>query len=57
MKKYIYEQSGYPEFTWDNGGILNILTRVAGRQGAMLGKMQQLGFDIRQEAMLRLLNF
>jgi len=53
--KYIYQQRGYPKFTWDKTLILNILTRVAVRQGEMLGKMQQFGFGIQQEAMLNAL--
>jgi len=52
MPKYIYEYAGYPEFTWDTGQILDVLTCVASRQGVIVGKMQQFGFDVRQEAML-----
>jgi Fic family protein len=52
MPKYIHEHAGYPAFTWDSGQILDILTRVASRQGAMLGKMKQFGFGVQQEAML-----
>jgi hypothetical protein len=52
---YIYRQRGYPKFTWDSSLILGALARVAGRQGEMLGKMRQLGFGVRQEAMLNAL--
>jgi len=52
MPKYIHEHAGYPKFTWDNAQILGILTGVASRQGAMLGKMRQFGFGVQQEAML-----
>jgi len=49
---YIHQYPEYPKFTWDSGKIINILTHVAAKQGAMLGKMLQFGFDIQQEAML-----
>ena len=52
MPKYIYEHTEYPKFTWNKEEILNILTTVAGLQGKILGKMQQFGFSIQQEAML-----
>lgn len=52
MKKYIYEHTGYPKFTWNKAEILDMLTTVAGLQGKILGKMQQFGFGIQQEAML-----
>ncbi|MDR2269255.1 MAG: DUF4172 domain-containing protein, partial [Rickettsiales bacterium] len=50
--KYIHEQSGYPKFTWDKDLIVNLLTSVSISQGRILGKMQQFGFGIQQEAML-----
>ncbi len=55
MSKYIYKYAKYPNFTWDNTKILDVLTRIAARQGAMLGKMQQFGFGVQQEAMLNAL--
>lgn len=55
MVTYIHQWPSYPEFSWDNGKILDSLTRVATRQGTMLGKMQQFGFGIQQEAMLNAL--
>lgn len=55
MAKYIYEYSEYPNFTWNKAEVLNILTTVAGLQGKILGKMQQFGFDIQQEAMLNVM--
>jgi len=55
MEKYIYQRRGYPDFTWDISAILNTLTRVAGRQGEMLGRMRQFGFGVQREAMLNAL--
>jgi biotin-[acetyl-CoA-carboxylase] ligase BirA-like protein len=52
MPKYIHEYHGYPKFTWDKDALLNLLTRVSALQGKILGKMQQFGFGVQQEAML-----
>jgi Fic family protein len=49
---YIHEIPGYPNFTWDSEKIMNLLARVSVVQGRMLGKMQQFGFSVQQEAML-----
>jgi len=54
-QEYIYRQRGYPDFTWDSSLIIGALTRVAGRQGEMLGKMRQLGFGVQREAVLNAL--
>ncbi|MDR1418669.1 MAG: Fic family protein [Endomicrobium sp.] len=55
MKHYIHQLDGYPKFAWDSAKILDILTNVAINQGTILGKMQQFGFGIQQEAMLNAL--
>ena len=55
MPKYIHEHGGYPKFTWDKDSVLNLLTHVSMQQGKILGKMQQFGFGVQQEAMLNAL--
>ena len=55
MPKYIYEYDGYPKYTWDKDAVLNLLTKVSVQQGKILGKMQQFGFGVQQEAMLNAL--
>ena len=55
MPKYIHEHKGYPKFIWDKDALLNLLTRVSVLQGKVLGKMQQFGFGVQQEAMLNAL--
>ena len=52
---YIYHHDAYPQFTWDQSAILNLLTHVSAQQGRILGKMQQFGFGVQQEAMLNAL--
>jgi Fic family protein len=53
--KYIHEAPDYPNFTWDNEKIMDLLATVSVAQGRMLGKMQQFGFGVQQEAMLNAL--
>ena len=49
---YIYEQKNWPDFIWNNDELFEIITKVSFKQGQLLGKMQSLGFDFRQEALL-----
>lgn len=52
MAKYIYQYSEWPQFTWDAGQLLSLLTEVRHLQGKLLGAMQTLGFDLQNEASL-----
>ena len=52
---YIYQQPGWPEFTWNQEKILKLLPGVRFSQGLLLGKMEGLGFDLKKEAMLNVL--
>jgi Fic family protein len=51
--KYIYEIAEWPHFTWEKSAqdILTLLGKTRKAQGMLLGKMQNLGFELRQEAM------
>ena len=52
MKTYIYEISKWPAFTWDNDVILNPLSETRNLQGRLIGKMETMGFDLRNEALM-----
>jgi Fic family protein len=52
---YIWEQSAWPKFTWDNNALSQLLAQVAREQGRLLGKMEGLGFELRGEAHLQTL--
>lgn len=52
---YIHEREEWPAFRWDEGTIAAKLAAVRHRQGRLLGRMEGLGFDLRNEAMLRTL--
>ena len=49
---YIYELPDWPRFHWDTNRIAPILADVRHRQGRLLGHMEALGFNLRQEASL-----
>ncbi len=49
---YIHEKDDWPAFRWDEGAIAAKLAAVRYRQGRLLGRMEGLGFDLRNEAML-----
>ena len=55
MKKYIWQNSEYPNFTYDKELIIPLLSDVRLKQGMLLGKMQQLGFENSQYAVLNIL--
>ncbi len=55
MKIYIHEQDDWPYFKWDNRKILLKLGETRNQQGKLLGKMESLGFDLQNEAVLNTL--
>jgi Fic family protein len=52
MPTYIHQLAGWPKFTWDQRRLIQPLAAVRHRQGRLLGKMQSLGFQLREEAVL-----
>jgi len=49
---YIHERDDWPTFHWDERALVAKLADVRHRQGRLLGRMESLGFDLRNEAML-----
>lgn len=49
---WIYENDGWPTLRWDDKALAAKLAEIRHRQGRLLGRMEQLGFEIRQEASL-----
>lgn len=49
---YIHERKHWPNFTWDAAAITIALSEVRHAQGRLLGKMEGLGFQLREEATL-----
>jgi Fic family protein len=55
MKMYIHENENWTDFTWDNKKVMTKLGEVRNLQGRLLGKMESLGFDLQNEAVLNTL--
>ena len=53
--RYIYQQAGWPRFTWKHELIDVPLAAARHRQGRLLGRMESLGFPQRDEAILQAL--
>jgi Fic family protein len=49
---YLWEQERWPDLTWESGHLATLLAQVSREQGRLLGRMQDLGFDLRREAQL-----
>ncbi len=52
---YIHERKDWPEFHWDQGKLAQLLADVRHLQGRLLGRMEALGFGLREEATLQTL--
>lgn len=55
MTKYIWQNSKYPDFTFNKEEILSLLSEVKLKQGYLLGKMQCFGFDGNKKAAFNIL--
>ncbi len=49
---YIHQRDDWPRFRWDQGQLANQLAAVRHRQGRLIGRMEALGFRLREEAVL-----
>jgi Fic family protein len=49
---YIHEEGDWPRFRWDQDGLANQLAAVRHRQGRLIGRMEGIGFQLREEAVL-----
>lgn len=52
---YLWEKQNWPGCTWDEQSLSRLLAHVSREQGRLLGKMEGLGVDLRNEANLRIL--
>src|SRR5436305_4562096 len=52
---YIHELQDWPRFRWSPGELAETLASVRHRQGRLIGHMEALGFNLRQEAVLQTL--
>ena len=49
---WVYEHQNWPDFTWDAAKLASKLADIRHRQGRLLGRMEGLGFELKQEASL-----
>lgn len=52
MNIYIHEKEDWTHFTWHNNQVMMKLGEARNVQGKLLGKMESLGFDLQNEALL-----
>ncbi len=52
---YNHELSEWPKFEWEDSDVASDLAEVRHRQGRLLGRMESLGFQLREESVLRTL--
>lgn len=52
---YIYDRPGWPALRWDDERLAPKLADVRFRQGRLIGRMEALGFPLREEAILQAL--
>jgi len=55
MNMYLYNNHDWPIFKWNSERLLPLLSYVRNRQGKLIGKMEALGFELRNEANLEIL--
>ena len=55
MRYYIYQHDNWPNFTWNISEFVNLLSEARNLQGRLIGKMESLGFELRDEALLETL--
>jgi Fic family protein len=55
IMRYIHEQTDWPKLNWDEARLGTPLAEVRHQQGRLLGRMEGLGFALRNEASLEML--
>jgi Fic family protein len=55
MIKYIHQLAKWPNFTWNNEEVIPLLSTVRHKQGRLKGRMEMLGFTLRNETTLQTL--
>lgn len=52
MSAYIHQKANWPDFIWESDAFITLLSEARNLQGRLMGKMESLGFDLRDEASL-----
>jgi len=49
---YFHQRKDWPHFKWDNDALLPHVGKVRDLQGRLIGRMESMGFELREEAVL-----
>jgi Fic family protein len=49
---YLWQLENWPDLTWDSSQLATLLAQASREQGRLLGRMHDVGFDLRREAQL-----
>ncbi len=49
---YIHQNNDWPNFKWDNDTLLPHVSKARDLQGRLIGKMEGIGFELREQAVL-----
>lgn len=52
---YLHHKKDWPNFRWDNDTLLPNVSKVRDLQGRLIGRMEGMGFELREEAVLETL--
>lgn len=55
MSFFIHQHDHWPHFIWRTDDLINLLSKARNLQGRLIGKMESLGFELRDEALLETL--
>lgn len=53
MSRFIHQLAKWPAFYWEQEQLIKLLAEVRHNQGRLLGRMENLGFPLQEEATLR----
>ena len=49
---YVYQHKNWPQWKWDQNEVNQLLISLIGKQNHFLGKLEGLGFDVREKTAL-----
>jgi Fic family protein len=52
MSNYIHEHQNWPNFSWKIEELVGLLSEARNLQGYVMGRMESLGFDLKNEALI-----
>ena len=55
MSYYLHQKHNWPNFTWISEEFVSLLSEARNLQGRLIGKMESLGFELQDEALLETL--